>query len=178
MNDWVGCEDNVVGEPLCSNNHELWYDNHKAIDYEYSFNWHTGSSCNVGQFSGITYPIYAPASGRVVWAGYDPSRPANGWHIRIKHDLNNNSNYDDDNFRSVYLHFVENSLAVNQGDIVSEGQYLGLGGMTGTASTPHLHFEVQRSSDNFQSDIWSVDPYGWSGEGADQWPYTNYSLWK
>jgi murein DD-endopeptidase MepM/ murein hydrolase activator NlpD len=178
MNDWVGCEDNVAGEPSCSNSRELWYDNHKGIDYEYSTNWHTGSSCNIGQFSGITHPVYTPASGRVVWAGYDPSRPANGWHIRIKHDLNNNGNYDDDNFRSVFLHFVANSLAVVQGDTVSDGQYLGLGGMTGTASTPHLHFEVQRSSDNFQGDIWSVDPYGWSGEGIDPWPYANHSLWK
>ena len=109
-------------------------------------------------------------------AGTDPNRPANGWHIRLKHDLNGNGNFDDDNFRSVYLHFTANALAVVPGQIVSEGQYLGLGGSTGYSSSPHLHFEVQRSSDYFQTNYWSVDPYGWQGQGSDPWPYQNVNL--
>ena len=84
----------------------------------------------------------------------------------MKHDLNNNGNFDDDNFRSIYLHFTANALAVVPGQIVEEGQYLGLGGSTGYSSSPHLHFEVQRSADYFQSTYWSVDPYGWTGQGA------------
>ena len=111
--------------------------------------------------------VYAPAAGRVLMAGTDPNRPANGWHIQLQHNLNGNGKHDDDNFRSVYLHFTANALAVVAGQTISEGQYLGLGGSTGYSSSPHLHFEVQRSSDYFQTNYWSVDPYGWKGEGSN-----------
>jgi hypothetical protein len=178
MYDFVGCVDNVAGEGACSNDRELWYDGHKGIDYEFSPNWQTGAYCDPDRFAGLTKPIYAPAAGKVLFAGYDPNRPANGWHIRLKHDLNGNGNYDDDNFRSVYLHFTANALAVTAGQVVSEGQYLGLGGSTGYSSSPHLHFEVQRSSDYFQTNYWSVDPFGWQAPGADPWPYQNVLLYR
>lgn len=177
MWDYIGCLDAVSGEGACANNRELWYDNHKGIDYEYTTFWHTGAVCDLGRFSGITQAVYAPASGLVFQAGTDPARPANGWHIRMKHDLNRNGNYDDDNFRSIYLHFSPNGLAVRAGQLVSEGQYLGLGGSTGYSSSPHLHFEVQRSYNGFQT-YYSADPNGWQGAGADPWPYPNEVLWK
>ncbi len=178
MYDWVGCVDAVAGEPACDNSRELWYDNHHGTDYEYSPNWHTGARCDPARFAGITMPVYAPARAKVLMAGYDPNRPANGWHIRLKHDLNGNGNFDDDNFRSVYLHFTANALAVFPGQIVEEGQYLGLGGSTGYSSSPHLHFEVQRSADYFQTTYWPVDPYGWKGSDSDPWTYTNVDLWR
>lgn len=178
MYDFVGCEDAVSGEGNCSNSRELWYDNHRGVDMEYSSGWHTGAVCDPSRFTGITSPVYAPAPGMVLFAGYDPYRPGNGWHIRIKHDLNRNGNYDDDNFRSIYLHFTSNALAVRAGQIVTEGQYLGLGGSTGYSSSPHLHFEIQKSNDYFQYTYWSVDPYGWQGQGSDPWPYQNVLLWK
>lgn len=177
MWDYVGCLDPVAGESACPNNRELWYDGHKGIDYEYTTFWHTGAVCDLGRFTGITLPVYAPASGKVFMAGTDPARPANGWHIRMKHDLNGNGNYDDDNFRSIYLHFSPNGLTVWPGQIVSEGQLLGYGGSTGYSSSPHLHFEVQRSYDGFQS-YYSADPYGWQGAGEDPWPWNNEVLWK
>jgi murein DD-endopeptidase MepM/ murein hydrolase activator NlpD len=176
MYDFVGCQDAVSGEGACANNRELWYDGHKGIDYEYTANWHTGATCAPPQ--DITHPVYAPAGGKVMFAGYDDTNPANGWHIRIKHDLNGNGNYNDDNFRSNFLHFTAGTLAVQTNDIVSEGQYLGLGGTTGYSSSPHLHFEVQKSSDNFSTSKWSVDPYGWMGSGTDPWPYQNVRLWR
>lgn len=178
MYDWVACEDNVSGEGSCRNDRELWYDGHKGIDYEFSASWHTGATCDPGRFSGLTMPIYAPAGGYVTWAGYDSGRPGNGWHIRMLHDVNGNGSYTDDGMRSNYLHFTANALAVSAGQIVSDGQYLGRGGSTGYSSSPHLHFEIQRSNDNFTRTVWSVDPYGWAGSGADPWPYTNESLWR
>jgi hypothetical protein len=178
MYDWVGCEDPVKGEGSCSNARELWYDEHHGTDFEFSDAWHTGATCDPGRFAGLTMPIYAPARGRVLIAGYDPNRPGNGWHIRLQHDLNGNGNFNDDNFRSIYLHFTANALAVRPGQIVEEGQYLGLGGSTGYSSSPHLHFEVQRSSDNFSYTYWPVDPYGWTGPGADPWPYENVNLFR
>lgn len=174
-NGWVGCEVVASNEATCPDNKELWYDAHHGVDFEYAVNWRTGSSCNRGQFSGVARPVYAPAAGEVYDKGFNS---ANGNFFRIKHDLNNNGNYDDDNFRSVYLHFASGGIAVNNGDRVSEGQYLGLGGMTGLAWTPHLHFEVQR----FIGGQWvPVDPYGWNGSlSSDPWPYRdyNYPLWR
>ena len=139
MYDFVGCEDSVSGEGLCSNSRELWYDGHKGIDMEYSPQWHTGDVCDPWRFTGITTPVYAPAAGKVHFAGYDPYRPGNGWHIRLKHDLNQNGSYDDDNFRSIYLHFTANALAVTTGQVVEEGQYLGVGGSTGESDPGPLH---------------------------------------
>jgi hypothetical protein len=67
---------------------------------------------------------------------------------------------------------------VQANQVVQDGQYLGLGGSTGYSSSPHLHFEIQRSTDNFTGNVWSVDPNGWSGPGADPWPYQNVVLWR
>lgn len=150
---WIGCTGaNYGSEVACPNSSELWYDNHKGIDFEYATNWHTGSSCNLAQFSGITKPIYAPASGYVSEVG---NNAANRNFLMILHDVNKNNNYYDDGIRSVYLHFY--SISVSQNSVVEEGQFLGYGGMTGLAWTLHLHFEVQKSSNGFSS-VYSVDP--------------------
>lgn len=176
MYDWVGCLDNVTGEPACANERELWYDGHHGIDYEFSWDWHTGARCDLSRFSGLTRPIYAPAAGLVDYVQVNPPHQFNGRFIRIKHDVNGNGNYNDDNLRSYYLHFE--SVAVSIGQIVQEGQFLGMGGSTGYSSTPHLHFEVQRSNDNFTYTAWPVDPFGWSGPGTDPYPYLNERLWQ
>lgn len=173
MYDFVGCADNVIGEGACANNRELWYDGHKGIDYEFSSNWHTGAYCDPGKFGNLTHPIYAPARGLVQYVGYN--HQFNGNHMFILHDANGNGNFYDDGMRAAYLHFA--TLAVQQGQVVEEGQFLGNGGSTGYSSSPHLHFEVQRSNDGFYS-RWSVDPYGWKGSGADPWPWVNETLWK
>jgi peptidase M23-like protein len=179
---WVGCQEpNYGGESVCPNDKELWYDNHSGIDFEYVPNWHTGSTCNLGQFAGITRPVYAPADGKVFYRTSDSASPDfyNGRYIRILHDLNRDGNYENDNFRSVYLHFASIDPQIITGTILVKGQYLGLGGMTGQAWTPHLHFEVQRSDNAFAagSQIWSVDPFGWDGPGVDPWGHANYPLW-
>ena len=173
MYDFVGCLDNVSGEAACPNNRELWYDGHHGTDYEFSAQWHTGAVCNPGKFGNLTLPIYAPARGLVQYVGYN--HQFNGNHLFILHDENRNGNFYDDGLRAAYLHFA--SLAVVQGQIVEEGALLGMGGSTGYSSSPHLHFEVQRSSNNWSTRT-SVDPYGWSGAGADPWPGGNRVLWK
>jgi hypothetical protein len=180
MMDFIGFEEDYAGEEQCQNNKELWYDGHTGTDFEYSLEWHeTGEysdECHLDRFDISDYRyVFAPAKGRIHIIQFND--PYNGNAIFIKHDLNGNGNYDDDKFRSAYLHFhfINPDLAINQ--VIDEGRMLGLGGMTGQASTPHLHFEVQRSTQIDFSSKWPVDPFGWTGVGDDPSPYDNYILW-
>lgn len=175
MYDFVGCQDNVSGVSACSPGRQLWYDSHHGTDYEYSTNWYTGAACDPARFTGITHPVYAPARGKVVRAGQD-SNTANGWSVLMNFDANHDGNFDNDRLRAFFLHFTANQIAVSAGQIVEEGQYLGLGGTSGYSSSPHLHFEVQRSADGYT--WYPVDPYGWQGSGGDPWTHTNEKLWQ
>lgn len=178
--DWVGCEVAATSEADCPDDHELWYDKHHGIDYEYAIYWRTGDSCDLEKFAGLTHPVYAPANGKV--ALIQENHPFNGNAIFINHDLDGDGNYDNDNIRSTYLHFAELNPAItpispNDSILIETGDYLGEGGMTGKAWTPHLHFEVQRWKDSL--DAWvPIDPYGWQGTGEDPWPYQSYPLWR
>lgn len=169
---WVGCADAATGEVACADESELWYDNHHGIDFEYSPDWRTGDSCDLDRFGTISPLVYAPAAGLVDFVG--ESDPYNGNYIRLYHDLNGDGNYYNDNLRSYYLHFADNGIFVDEGQILAAGDALGYGGATGLAWTPHLHFEVQQRSEVG----WiAVDPFGWLQDGSDPWYVSNVSLW-
>jgi murein DD-endopeptidase MepM/ murein hydrolase activator NlpD len=173
-NTWVGCDTAATDEAACPNGQELWYDNHQGIDYEYTPNWHTGASCDPGRFESTPNPpVYAPAPGLVDWVEDD--HPFNGTFLRLYHDLNEDGNYYNDGLRSYYLHFAPNGIVVDVGQPVEAGELLGYGGMSGLAWTPHLHFEVQRQTE----EGWlPVDPFGWTGSAEDDpWPVPNHRLW-
>lgn len=169
---WVGCADAATGEAACADTRELWYDNHHGIDFEYSPNWRTGDSCDLDKFGTISPLVYAPATGLVDFVG--EGDPYNGNYIRLYHDLNGDGNYYNDGLRSYYLHFADNGILVDEGQILAAGDVLGYGGATGLAWTPHLHFEVQQRSDVG----WvAVDPFGWQGEEVDPWYVPSKLLW-
>jgi murein DD-endopeptidase MepM/ murein hydrolase activator NlpD len=44
---------------------------------------------------------------------------------------------------SVLSHFKHNSITVKEGDIVNQGDILGLCGNTGNTSEPHIHYHLQ-----------------------------------
>lgn len=46
-----------------------------------------------------------------------------------------------------FAHFKQNSIKVKQGQIVKQGEVLGLCGNSGNSSEPHLHFHVQNVKD-------------------------------
>ncbi|MCL2856270.1 MAG: M23 family metallopeptidase [Oscillospiraceae bacterium] len=71
-------------------------------------------------------PVYAPASGRVLFAGY---LQLTGNTIAIEHGLG---------LKTWYYHLV--SLDVQTGDMVERDQRIGAVGTTGFSTGPHLHY--------------------------------------
>jgi murein DD-endopeptidase MepM/ murein hydrolase activator NlpD len=82
-------------------------------------------------------PIYAAADGQVTFAGWGAS---GGWYIIIDHK---------NGYQTLYAHNSAN--LVSAGQWVKRGQVIGRVGSTGSATGPHVHFEV-RHNGNF------VDP--------------------
>ena len=85
--------------------------------------------------TGYGSPIYASNNGTVITSGYHWSY---GNYIIINH---NNGYY------TLYAHMSKRLKSV--GDIVSRGETIGLIGSTGSATGPHLHFEVWRGGPPF-----------------------------
>lgn len=92
-------------------------------------------------------PLLAPSDGEIVLAvdGVKDNIPGTmnplfttGNSILIK---TKNNEY------ILLAHFKQNSLKVKQGDLVKQGQLLGLCGNSGNSSEPHLHFHIQDSED-------------------------------
>lgn len=74
-------------------------------------------------------PIWAADGGEVVWAG---SSYSYGNSVRVQHDNNK---------VTVYAHL--DTISVNVGDMVFQGQEIGTMGHTGVAYGTHLHFEIR-----------------------------------
>jgi murein DD-endopeptidase MepM/ murein hydrolase activator NlpD len=74
-------------------------------------------------------PIRAAQSGLVTWAGW--TNTGFGYSVLISHCYN---------LATLYGHMQ--ALNVKAGDYVLQGQTIGLEGMTGWATGPHLHFSV------------------------------------
>lgn len=98
---------------------------------------HTGVDLGTTTASPV---IHATAAGLVVSAGYNGSY---GVMVRLRHDLPDGSV-----MYSQYEHLQYGSLDVYVGEIVSQGQELGLVGATGNATGPHLHFEIKSVDEN------------------------------
>ena len=125
----------------------LYYDGHDGYDY------------------GLWYePVAAAASGTVMLSGWAvPGCPSclSGLTIEIDHH---------NGLLTYYGHLSK--LLVAKGQWVERGQVIGISGMTGTATGPHLHFGVYYVDGNGP-----VDPYGWSGSYPDPYPKDLGDLW-
>ncbi len=89
------------------------------------FEFHRGLDISAGRGT----PVYAPASGRVFYAG-NGGEYGNIVILDHGHEL-----------RSLYGHLQE--TRVKPGDRVEPGQLIALTGNTGRTSGPHLHYEIQ-----------------------------------
>jgi murein DD-endopeptidase MepM/ murein hydrolase activator NlpD len=125
----------------------LYYSGHDGYDY------------------GLYYePVAAAADGTVMLAGWarpDCQSCSSGLTVEINHG---------NGLLTYYGHF--SSLSVSKGQHVRRGQVLGISGMTGTATGPHLHFGVYYINGNGP-----VDPYGWTGPGPDPYAKDLGDLW-
>ena len=103
-----------------------------GMDYAWDFNWGSTDSADLGK------PVIAPASGIIVYAEY-----ASGWGNTVIID------YGDGTYGK--LAHLE-SVIVNVGDSVGQGQQVGTCGGTGGNWPPHIHYQTQNnSSPNGQS---------------------------
>jgi murein DD-endopeptidase MepM/ murein hydrolase activator NlpD len=110
-------------------------------------------------------PILAAGPGRVIWAGYgllrndqDVNDPY-GIAVAILHDFG----YNGVRLSTVYGHM--DRVDVKVGQHVEAGDQLGIVGLTGNTTGPHVHFEVRfQHGDYFTSrnpELWLVPPQGW-----------------
>ena len=110
-------------------------------------------------------PILAAGNGRVVWAGYglfygnnDPNDPY-GLAVTIRHDFG----YQGLRLYTVYAHMAR--VDVVTGQDVKTGDRLGIVGITGMTTGPHLHFEVRTERNSYLTtlnpELWLAPPQGW-----------------
>jgi len=101
----------------------------------------------------IGRPVKAIEAGKVLFAGpstlkFPNGEPAGGGYIvKIQHKVNGEW------ITSAYMHLRKGSIAVKKGQLVTEGQVIGLSGNTGESTGPHLHFEIQRG----RTYVWSLN---------------------
>ena len=81
-------------------------------------------------FSEPNQAVAAAASGTVIFAGGNPDW-SYGYYVVIDHG---------NGFTTLYAHL--SLIGVNAGQVINQGQTLGLGGRTGYATGNHLHFEL------------------------------------
>ena len=98
-------------------------------------------------------PVTASNKGKVIYAG---ELQVSGKTVIIEHG---------NGLHTMYLHM--SALSCKEGDIVEKGQQIGLVGMTGFATGPHLHFEISISGYSLSpwyffdgtSDIYKIQSY-------------------
>src|SRR5260370_7481384 len=120
----------------------------------YAYDGHRGTDFAVSS----NPPVGAADDGTVIYSEWSDS---GGWGVVMDHA------YD----RTAYFH--NNQLFVYPGQHVSRGQVIALSGSTGNSTGPHVHFEVR----DLLTPWHSIDPYGWTGPGADPWHWDMGNLW-
>ena len=143
-----GAIDNQFVDYQCGN--DLGYDGHTGTDITL-FNFRMMDQ-------GIGVKAAAPGTvTNVIYNEFDrhyaPPYSSNTPNlVRIQHD---------DGSQAVYVHLRKNSVAVNIGQQVETGQFLGYIASSGSSPVPHLHIEFWDPGSSFATGIQYRDP--WEG---------------
>jgi murein DD-endopeptidase MepM/ murein hydrolase activator NlpD len=108
--------------------------NHKGSFHAYDFGTQIGDT------------IYAAREGKVIASKKDSKK----WGRTRK--FSNLANYivimHDDGTTAWYYHLNYNGVLIEKGTEVKRGQAIGISGMTGFTTTPHLHFVVRKPTED------------------------------
>lgn len=107
-------------------------------------------------------PILAPEAGKIL-AARKSNHPTGGYGYYVKMQGKSGVVH-------LMAHMVRNSLKVRSGDVVEQGDVLGLMGTTGNSTGVHLHWEV-RVKGKF------VDPIKWIGQNGEPELPNNFHAW-
>jgi hypothetical protein len=138
---WSGCWVHPVGDPylgpgLEPNEYREMRGVSEATAHDRG---HQGADLSNGRGGG---PVRAAGNGLVVKAGGKGWNRGYGRHVVLAHQMT-----DGLLVYSVYAHLAPGSITVKRGDYVPAGRVIGRVGMTGRATSPHLHFEVRVPED-------------------------------
>lgn len=126
--------------------------NYIAITQYYKKNVHNGIDLGWNSaYGGNEQPIYSAADGDVIavkrdYNQTDATGSSYGNYIKIKHT---------DGFYTLYAHLKYDSVQVNVGDHVTQGQYIANMGRTGRANGNHLHYEVFINDEKVNPEIYT-----------------------
>ena len=107
-------------------------------------------------------PILAPEAGKIL-AARKSNHPTGGYGYYVKMQGKSGVVH-------LMAHMVRNSLKVKKGDVVEQGDVLGLMGTTGNSTGVHLHWEV-RVKGKF------TDPIAWMGKNGEPELPSNFHAW-
>ncbi|TAN52044.1 MAG: M23 family metallopeptidase [Methylococcaceae bacterium] len=129
-----------------------------------TYDGHSGTDIRIPNLAAMaaSVPVLAAMAGRVkaVRDGMDDVNLRDIGYERIKgRDAGNTVLLEHaGGWVSQYAHMRKGSVAVRAGDVVAQGQQLGLVGLSGNTEFPHLHFEIRYNGK-------PVDPF--TGHGLD-----------
>jgi len=123
---------------------KLYYSTRFFGAYDLDAGEFTGSHAGIDLKLAAGTPISAIGGGRVHMVGQNRTM---GTYVVIEHRLPGEGT-----FFSVYGH-LSNSMAI-VGDQVAPGETIGLAGMTGAATAPHLHLQIDRGKPGTFTHYW------------------------
>ncbi|MBN1258960.1 S-layer homology domain-containing protein [Candidatus Peregrinibacteria bacterium] len=135
---WGNAEHDVIRNMKIT--YSVVYMGNYELDHQENSGSHLGVDIKIPQGT----PVHAVANGKVVKTSTQSS--GFGHHICIEHfDVPDPENPGSlTNLYSCYVHLDE--VKVSEGQNVLKGEAIGTSGNTGTSTTPHLHFQMDRES--------------------------------
>jgi murein DD-endopeptidase MepM/ murein hydrolase activator NlpD len=122
-----------------------YFSNINAALYASSTYRHSGT--DIASLGYRNVRIFSYKEGTVVVANNNPNNSSLGCYVIISHGVTS----DGIEFRTSYAHLQQNSICVNVGDKVSQGQMIGRMGTTGYSTGVHLHLEFQTIKNNIKT---------------------------